>query len=124
MTPPINLDQPIQVLVDGLTEEQRARTMAAACARAMLTGQKFGGRVPPDASDLIRLADWIITGESEPLYPYSEPDGTVHLGPNVLMKPDGYIWVNGEPYEPASDDGHDEDSQGPENFTVIGGTDG
>ena len=120
MAPSIDLDQPVQVLVDGLNEEQRQRTMALAVARALMATQKFGGKTLPSADDLIQVANWIVDGNDDsPLYPYADADGTMHLGPTVQMKPDGWVWVNGNLYEPSADDSHDEDSQDPE----IGGTD-
>lgn len=98
----------------SLDSEQGRRVTALNIAKPLLTHTGIASRTPPEVSDLIRLAAWIVSGEDEPLYPYSEPDGTVHLGPAVLMKPDGYLWVNDVPYEPSADDSDDDQ---------VGGTD-
>lgn len=92
-----------------LDEKQRARSFAAYLARPLLTtnGGVLAGKVAPDVNDLIRMATWILDGESEDLYPYTDTEGTIHLGPRVWMKPEGFLWVNGVLYEPSHEEGDD-----------------
>jgi hypothetical protein len=105
---PIQLSEPVEVTWT-LDDVQRARAFAVSIAKPLLTSQGLASKTPPDVNDLIRLAQWLLDGETEDLYPYSDSDGTVHLGPKVWMKPEGFLWVNGNLYEPAAEDGHDDD---------------
>jgi hypothetical protein len=124
----VNLTEPItepEILeIEGnLNDEQSTRVAALEIAKPLLTHSGIASRTPPTVDDLITLAEWIVKGgDTSPLYPYADSDGTVHLGPNVWMKPEGFLWVSGSLYEPSSEDGHDEDdvSQGPEK---LGGMD-
>lgn len=99
--PPMKLSEPTP---DLMSEDQRRRALTLAMAKPLLTASSaFAGRTPPDVSDLIALADWIITGTQGDLYPYADHEGIVHLGPNITMRPEGYLYVNGDLYVPQSD---------------------
>ena len=114
MTEPIS-SEILEIQGDDLSAEQATRVAALDIARPLLTHNGLASKTPPDVSDLIRLAAWIVNGEDEPLYPYTDSEAVLHLGPRVWLTPSGDLWANGNLYEPSSDDGHDEDSQGPEN---------
>lgn len=101
----MDLDQPMEEKPETLSPEQRQRAAAVILARQYLMGQGLAGRTPPDVDALIRLADWLVSGEVEDLYPYLHADGTVQMGPEVLLRADGYVEVKGTLYEPAGDDG-------------------
>lgn len=97
---PIQLTEPTEVTWT-LNEEQRARAFAVSVAKPLLTATSgFTGKTPPDVGDLIRLAAWILDGQQGDRYPYTDSEGAVHLGPDVWMKPEGYLWANGVLYEP------------------------
>jgi len=90
--------------------EQKARTLALSAARPLLTAQGLGSRTPPDVNDLIRLAQWILDGKYEDLYPFLNGDVTV-LGPGIFSANDrSVICWRGRNYVPEEDDdGHDDD---------------
>lgn len=122
----MNLSEPIiepEVPDEGLLDpDQARRAYAATLARPLLTNAGIGSKMAPKVDDLILLANWIVEGaDDSPLYPYADADGTVHLGPDVTLRPGGFLLAHGNLYEPSSQD--DPESQGPENLTVIGGTD-
>lgn len=84
-----------------LDDDQARRAVSLSIARPLLMGKggAFSGTAGPDVSDLIRLAGWIVDGEQEPLYPFTDAEAVVHLGPKITMRPDGYLYVNGDLYE-------------------------
>jgi len=96
---------------ETLTERQRARVVALEIARPLLTSTGIASRTPPSLDDLIRLATWVLDGITEPLYPYTDTEATVHLGPAVWMVPDGYLYANGVIYEPVTEEDDDESGQ-------------
>lgn len=74
--------------LSSLSEEQRTRVGALNLAAPLLAEKGLlGVGKPPDIGDLIRLADWILSGESEPLYPYTSGE-VVILGPELFVNLD------------------------------------
>lgn len=98
------LDQPMPDQSPPLNEDQVARMFVLAMVKPLLTAQGLASKTPPDVRDLIALATWVISGDKEPLFPYTDDDGTVHLGVGIWLKPDGYLWVKGMLYEPTEED--------------------
>lgn len=92
-----------------LTSEQATRAFALSIAKPFLTHTGLASKTPPTVDDLITLANWIVQGSDDsPLYPYADADGTVHLGPNTSMSPDGYLQNGGVLYQPSADDNREE----------------
>ena len=101
LTDPLSPDSlPTDTLLD---QTQTARTLALSVARPMLTGQGLASRTPPDVNDLIRLAQWILDGEYDDLYPFLNGDVTV-LGPEIFTSNDSSVicW-KGRNYVPQED---------------------
>lgn len=97
----------------GLDSEQSRRVSALNLARPLLARPL----VAPPVEDLVRLADWILTGSPrQRTYPFTEGNVQV-LGPSVIATDNGAVinWL-GVNYLPDEEDTQDEDDQ-------IGGTD-
>lgn len=90
--------------LSSLNPEQRARVAAATLMGPLLTSTGFASKAAPDVSDLIQISEWVVKGEGD-LYPFSQGDGTVKLGPDVVMQPDGYVNINGTLYLMAENEG-------------------
>lgn len=99
---PMDLTEPMDLEVKQgvLSDLQTARLITLTLCKPLLTGTGLASKTPPAVEDLIRLAEWALSGESEDLYPYLQADGTVQLGPNVTMQPDGYVVIKDSTYEP------------------------
>jgi hypothetical protein len=82
--PPIT-DGPLS----SLDEEQRRRVGALNMARPLITDKSLlGAYQAPDVDELIRLAQWILSGKPEELYPFVSGDVLV-LGPEIFVGIDG-----------------------------------
>jgi hypothetical protein len=53
---------PYQGPVEALNEQQWARLSALTLAQPMLLSRKAFGDTAPDVGDLIRLAEWVLSG--------------------------------------------------------------
>ena len=73
---------------DLLSNEQIARAVALAIAKPVLAAKPFGST---NADDLIRLAEWILTGgPRQREYPFTEGNVQV-LGPSVIASDNGAV---------------------------------
>ena len=86
----------------GLTAEQHGRALALTLAKPLLQAKPFGAT---DPDDLIRVADWILTGSpKQRTYPFTEGSVQV-LGPSVIATDNGSLinWL-GVNYLPDEED--------------------
>lgn len=111
--PPIDLSEPMTTPPEPqtgiLTEDQARRAVSLSIAKPLLTAQGLASKTPPTVDDLVRLAEWILSGETEELYPFLLSDHALQIGPEAVLRPDGFAVIKGVVYEPTSDDGHDGD---------------
>jgi len=105
-----NPTEPVDTEARLLDLEQKARTLALSAARPLLTAQGLTSRTPPDVNDLIRLAQWILDGEYEDLYPFLNGDVIV-LGPEIFAASGGDVicWKGRNYVLEDDEDGHDND---------------
>jgi len=90
-----------------LTDEQVSRAVAATLAKPLLAAKPFGAT---SVEDLIRLADWILTGSPRQReFPFTVADVQV-LGPNVIATDNGGVinWL-GVNYVPDEEDTEEDD---------------
>jgi hypothetical protein len=83
-------DRPKEGPLSSLDYQQRARVAALNLAAPVLTNKGLlGSGTAPDVSDLLRLSEWILSGNQEPLYPYTTADMVV-LGPDLSVNLEGH----------------------------------
>lgn len=78
--------------LSSLDGEQRARVAALNLAAPLLTSTAMLSSKPPEVLDLLRVSQWILTGEDmlddQRTYPINSGDVTI-LGPEVFVTDNG-----------------------------------
>lgn len=91
--------------LSSLNDEQRVRVAALNMAKPLLSNKGLmGTNTPPELDDLLKLAAWILDGQTEALYPFQSGD-TLVLGPEIFVAIDGStICWKGTNYEKQEED--------------------